>query len=65
GGLDPDNANTMDRCIYIHGTNREDLFGTPASHGCIRMRNADVIGLFDLVPEGTPMIIHPPARTAS
>lgn len=38
-----------ERFIYIHGTNQEHLLGTPASHGCIRMANADVIELFDLV----------------
>jgi lipoprotein-anchoring transpeptidase ErfK/SrfK len=41
------------RCIYIHGTPVEDLIGKPASHGCIRMRNRDVIELFDLVARGT------------
>ena len=38
-----------DRYIYIHGTNQEQLLGTPASHGCIRMANDDVIELFNLV----------------
>src|SRR5215210_7246736 len=52
-GLDPDNANTKDRYIYIHGTKHEHRIGEPDSHGCIRMRNADVIDLFDLVQEGT------------
>jgi lipoprotein-anchoring transpeptidase ErfK/SrfK len=42
-------VDTMRRYIYIHGTNREDLIGTPASHGCIRMKNADIIELFDRV----------------
>lgn len=37
------------RYIYIHGTNQEHLLGTPASHGCIRLANADVIDLFNLV----------------
>jgi L,D-transpeptidase YbiS len=45
------------RYIYIHGTNEEHLVGKPASHGCIRMRNADVAELFDLVEEGTPVMI--------
>ena len=58
-GLDPENANTRDRCIYIHGTNHEELLGQPASHGCIRMGNADIIGLFDILDEGTPLVIHP------
>jgi lipoprotein-anchoring transpeptidase ErfK/SrfK len=56
-GLDEQNANTRDRYIYFHGTNREDLIGTPASHGCIRLRNADIAELFDLVPEGTRVVI--------
>jgi lipoprotein-anchoring transpeptidase ErfK/SrfK len=56
-GLDPHNTNTKDRYIYIHGTKHEDRIGQPDSHGCIRMRNADVIELFDLVQEGTPVRI--------
>jgi lipoprotein-anchoring transpeptidase ErfK/SrfK len=56
-GLEEHNANTRDRFIYIHGTKHEDKVGTPDSHGCIRMRNADVIELFTLVNEGTPVII--------
>ncbi len=57
-GLDQDNANTRDRFIYIHGTKHEDKIGRPASHGCIRMRNADVIELFDLVDAETPVVIR-------
>jgi L,D-transpeptidase YbiS len=57
-GLDAQNANTRERYIYIHGTKHEDCIGTPDSHGCIRMRNADVIELFDLVEEGTPVFIR-------
>ncbi len=56
-GLDPHNANTRSRYIYIHGTNREDLVGVPSSHGCIRMRNADIVELFDTVIPGTPVRI--------
>lgn len=41
------------RYIYIHGTPDSEPMGVPLSHGCIRMRNADVIALFDLVPAGT------------
>ncbi|WP_353567877.1 HAD-IB family phosphatase [Haloferula sargassicola] len=59
-GLDPENANTHSRYIYIHGTHQEHRLGQPASHGCIRMANADVIELFNLVPEGTPVTIHAP-----
>ena len=57
-GLDEWNANTHDRYIYIHGTKHEDKIGTPASCGCVRMRNADVIELFDLVDEGTQVVIE-------
>lgn len=57
-GLDEHNANTLDRFIYIHGTKHEDEIGTPASHGCIRMRNADVIELFALVDETTQVVIR-------
>lgn len=58
-GLEPGNANTHDRYVYIHGTNHEDEIGTPASHGCVRMRNADLIELFDKVPVDTPVEIKP------
>lgn len=58
-GLDADNGNTFARFIYIHGTNQEHLLGTPASHGCIRMSNTDVIKLFGLVETGTLVGIHP------
>ncbi|MBA7499154.1 hypothetical protein ES705_04097 [subsurface metagenome] len=44
---------SYERCIYIHGTAEEHLIGRPASHGCIRMRNRDIIELFALVPGGT------------
>src|ERR1043166_7888102 len=57
-GLDPEKAHTRDRYIYIHGTKHEDKIGTPDSHGCIRMRNADVIELFDLVDETTQVVIR-------
>jgi len=56
-GLAPENANTRDRFIYIHGTQHEDKIGEPASHGCIRMRNSDVIELFNLVEEDTVVTI--------
>jgi len=62
-GLDADNANTLERCIYIHGTNREDQLGMPASHGCIRMGNADIIELCAMVAQGDLLDIIPPAIT--
>jgi lipoprotein-anchoring transpeptidase ErfK/SrfK len=57
-GLDEHNANTRERFIYIHGTKHESKIGSPASCGCIRMRNADVVELFDLVDHDTPVIIE-------
>lgn len=48
---------TYSRFIYIHGTNQEDRLGTPNSHGCLLLGNADVIALFDALPDvpaGTP-----------
>ncbi len=57
-GLDEDNANTRDRFIYIHGTKHEDKIGWPASHGCIRMRNIDIVDLFELVDEGAHVTIE-------
>lgn len=61
-GEEAHNANTFERYIYLHGTAREDLLGRPASHGCIRMANADIIELFDLISEGTPVTIMSPTR---
>lgn len=57
-GLDPENANSHDRYIYIHGTQAESQLGTAASHGCIRMGNEDVIDLFDRVEEGVEVTIE-------
>jgi L,D-transpeptidase YbiS len=48
---------TMRRYIYIHGTPDSVPLGTPGSQGCIRMRNADLIELFDIVPVGTAVEI--------
>jgi lipoprotein-anchoring transpeptidase ErfK/SrfK len=56
-GIEAANANTHDRFIYIHGTNHEERLGEPASHGCIRMRNADVAALFEEVRIGTPVVV--------
>ena len=51
------NVDSMQRYIYIHGTPDSEPMGAPHSHGCVRMRNADVIALFDAVPVGTPVVI--------
>ena len=57
-GLDPGNANTHERFIYIHGTNHEESIGKPVSHGCIRMKNADLLELYKLVDVDTPVAIR-------
>lgn len=49
---------SMRRYIYIHGTPDDQPMGEPRSHGCIRMRNEDVIELFDLVQAGTEVDIE-------
>jgi len=46
-------VDTLRRYIYIHGCPDTEPIGTPVSHGCIRMRNRDLVKLFDLVPTGT------------
>lgn len=51
-------VDTRARFIYIHGTHREDLIGRPVSHGCIRMRNRDVIELFAHAREGETVYIR-------
>lgn len=50
-------VDSYSRYIYIHGTNEEEKIGTPSSHGCIRLRNADVIEAYNLIPEGTRVLI--------
>ena len=52
-GCETDNKNRHSRFIYIHGTPEEGLIGNPASHGCIRMKNDDVIELYEIVDPGT------------
>ena len=52
-GKEESNKNSYLRYIYIHGTPEEGLIGTPSSHGCIRMKNSDVIELFEKVKIGT------------
>jgi len=51
------NCDTMRRYIYIHGTPDESFEQAPRSHGCIRMRNEDLVELFDAVPPYTPVEI--------
>ena len=61
-GLEPGfnrlgNVDTMQRYVYIHGSPDERPVGTPTSRGCVRMRNKDILELFDLVPYGTRIFI--------
>ena len=56
-GLEPANANTRARYIYLHGTAETEKLGTPASHGCIRLSPADAAALYDLTPLGTAVVI--------
>ena len=44
-------CDTYKRYIYIHGTPDSEPMGLPMSHGCIRMRNADIVEVFELIPE--------------
>lgn len=50
-------VDSMQRYIYIHGTPEVNPIGVPLSHGCVRMRNEDVLHLFDLVDVGTKVLI--------
>lgn len=61
-GLDPENANSLERNIYIHGTNHPGKLGQPASQGCVRLANQEMIELFNLVDVGTELVIHPATR---
>lgn len=56
-GLEPENKTSKSRGIWIHGTTAEDRIGKPASIGCVRMRNVDVVELFNSVPVGTLVMI--------
>lgn len=51
-------VDTMQRYVYIHGSPDTVPMGIPGSKGCIRMRNSDIIELFDLVPIGTELKIQ-------
>ena len=51
------NVDSYARYIYIHGTSEEGRLGTPSSHGCIRMKNKDIIELYDKIKLGTLVLI--------
>jgi UDP-N-acetylmuramate--alanine ligase len=50
-------CDSLERYIYLHGTNQEDRLGTAASHGCVRLANADIAELFERMREGDPVVI--------
>ncbi len=56
-GCEPQNAHAFARTIYIHGTPEERNIGRPVSYGCIRMRSADVIQLYNTVGRGAEVTI--------
>ena len=51
------NVDTMRRYVYIHGCPDSDAMGTPGSHGCVKMRNRDIMALFDIIEVGTAVLI--------
>ncbi len=51
------NVHTGSRYIYIHGCPDDLITGRPESHGCIRMKNADILDLFNRIPVGTKVFI--------
>ncbi len=53
-------CDSLERYIYLHGTNHEETLGRAVSHGCVRLANADVVSLFELVREGDPLLIAAP-----
>ena len=63
GGLEPGHnrfgpVDTQRRFIYIHGCPDDDPIGVPSSHGCIKLRNSDIVRLFDRVRRGTRVFIE-------
>ena len=51
------NVDSYDRAIYLHGAGEHVAFGTPTSLGCVRMKNPDIIQLFDQTPNGIDVLI--------
>jgi lipoprotein-anchoring transpeptidase ErfK/SrfK len=56
-GAEEHNRNSFGRYIYLHGTNQEDALGTPASHGCVRFSNNDIVEIYELLAEGAEVEI--------
>ncbi|MEL0617147.1 L,D-transpeptidase [Cobetia marina] len=51
-------VDSLRRYIYFHGTPASEPMGTPASHGCIRLRDEDLLCLYQHAPAGTPVLLH-------
>lgn len=50
-------VDSLRRYIYLHGTPDSEPMGVPLSHGCVRLRNADIVELFEQVPAHTPVFV--------
>ena len=50
-------VDSEERYIYLHGTNHENRLGEAVSHGCVRLSNADICEVFDLIEEGDSIVI--------
>ena len=62
-GLEPGvnrggSVDSQRRYIYLHGTPPDQPMGTPASHGCVRLRDSALLEVFDFAPPGTPVWLH-------
>jgi len=57
-GDEASNQTTHSRYIYFHGTNHEAAIGSPGSHGCVRLKNADMLNLFERVNAGIRVYIE-------
>jgi len=55
---------SLERYIYLHGTNHERLLGRPVSHGCVRLSNVDICSLFAFMREGDYVLITEPVELA-
>jgi UDP-N-acetylmuramate--alanine ligase len=50
-------VDSLERYIYLHGTNHEDRLGQPCSHGCVRLGRADMVAVFEAVQESDPVVV--------
>lgn len=57
-GLENCNKNTFNRAIYIHGTNLENSLGKPASGGCVRTKNNDILWLINNIKNNTYVYVY-------